>query len=138
MAIRLQVLEAQRRALEVCRPGVTLAYIDSEARGFLSRMGYGAYSPYRTCHSLGLDVHDLWFNSATLVPNMIITIEPGIYLAAENLGVRIEDDVLVTENGCVVLSSAVPKEPQDIEHLIQGKMDDDDFQKGWKPLPRVK
>ena len=57
---------------------------------------------------------------AELVPGMILTVEPGIYLAAEDLGVRIEDDVLITETGPVVLSSGVPKAMEDIERLMKG------------------
>jgi Xaa-Pro aminopeptidase len=53
---------------------------------------------------------------------MIITIEPGIYIPEENLGVRIEADVIVTENGCTFLSAALPRNIDEIELLMQGKM----------------
>ena len=112
------VLEAQRRAIEVCRPGNTLRDIDRVAREFIQELGYGAYFTHRIGHSLGLDVHDPWFNEVALVPGAVITIEPGIYIAAENLGVRLEDDILITEFGCTVLSSSLPKEPDDIEELM--------------------
>jgi len=117
------VLEAQRRAIEACRPGITLNEIDRVAREFIEGLGYGAYFTHRIGHSLGLDVHDPWFNEATFVPGVVITIEPGIYIAAENLGVRIEDDVLITEFGGTSLSSSLPKEPEDIERLMQATLD---------------
>jgi Xaa-Pro aminopeptidase len=62
------------------------------------------YYPHRTSHFLGLDVHDVGSRDAILAPGMVVTIEPGIYIPDEQIGVRIEDDYLITESGCERLS----------------------------------
>lgn len=69
-------------------------------------------------HYLGMDVHDVGDYSKPLTPGVVFTIEPGIYLPAENLGVRIEDDYLVTETGLVKLSAHIPSSPDEIEKLV--------------------
>ncbi len=61
------------------------------------------FMPHGISHHLGLDVHDAGDSEEPLAPGSVITVEPGIYIAAENLGVRIEDDYLVTEEGLVRL-----------------------------------
>jgi Xaa-Pro aminopeptidase len=109
------VLEAQRRAIAACRPGATLAEVDRAARNFIEEKGYRKYFTHSIGHSLGLSVHDPWLSRAVLSPGMVITVEPGIYIPEENLGVRIEDDVLITESGNIVLSSSLPKKPEEIE-----------------------
>lgn len=114
------VLSAQRRAIEACGRGVSLNAIDAAARSYITGAGYGSYFTHFTSHSLGLDVHDPDpSRDAPLPRGSVITIEPGIYISSENLGIRIEDDVLVTDNGCQVLSSLVPKDPDDIERLMR-------------------
>jgi len=118
------VLECQRRVIEACRPGVTLASLNTIATACAAEKGYGAFvnfSDWRhsTCHSLGLDVHDP-FSGAALAPGMVITVEPGIYLPAENLGIRIEDDVLITAAGCVILSGVIPRKADEIEAVMAG------------------
>jgi Xaa-Pro aminopeptidase len=88
---------------------------------------------HRTSHWLGLDVHDAGAYSdlggapRPLEPGMVITIEPGLYVARSaeapaelsGVGIRIEDDILVTETGCEVLTSQVPKELADVERACQ-------------------
>lgn len=70
-------------------------------------------------HSLGLDTHDLNENrNYTLLPGMVITCEPGLYIAERQLGIRIEDDILITGKGPVVLSKAIPKEIDEIERIM--------------------
>jgi Xaa-Pro aminopeptidase len=69
-------------------------------------------------HSLGLGVHDLAPPDGPLAPGWVVTVEPGIYIPEEGLAVRLENDVLVTADGPVDLSSAVPIEPDDIEGLL--------------------
>ena len=62
------------------------------------------YYPHRTSHFLGLDVHDVGSREAIFVPGMVLTIEPGIYIREENIGIRIEDDYLITDSGCEKLN----------------------------------
>jgi len=120
------VLEMQQRVFAACKPGVTFTDLNNVARAWAVAKGYGDYfnfSGWRhgTCHSLGLDVHDTFISGTPLAAGMVITVEPGIYLPAENLGMRLEDDVLVTSNGCVVLTDDLPREAAEIEAVIAGR-----------------
>ena len=102
------VLEAQMESLKAVGPGKTGAEIDAIARNIISDNGYGEYFGHGLGHSLGLEVHENPRLSKTdqtvLQPGMIVTVEPGVYLPDFG-GVRIEDLVLVTEDGHEVLSS---------------------------------
>ena len=73
------------------------------------------YFVHGLAHHLGLDVHDPGLPGLSLAPGMVLTIEPGIYIPDEGIGIRIEDDVLVTPDGREVLSTAAPKSVADIE-----------------------
>ena len=105
------VLAAQQAAINVIRAGVTWKEVDRAARGTIERAGYGKYFGHGLGHGFGLQVHELPFLSpirdGVLSANMVVTVEPGIYLPDFG-GVRIEDDVLVTESGYEVLSK-LPK-----------------------------
>lgn len=102
------VLEAQQRAIAAIRPGKTGKEIDAVARDFITQQGYGDAFGHGLGHSLGRAVHDgpgfsPRADKHILQPGMVITVEPGIYL--ENWGgVRVEEDILVTENGCEILT----------------------------------
>ncbi|TCS96404.1 M24 family metallopeptidase [Hazenella coriacea] len=101
------VLEAGKRSIAVIRPGITGIEADAAARDYITEHGYGEYFGHSTGHGLGLEVHELPRLSVKgeeeLKPGMVVTVEPGIYLS-ELGGVRIEDDVVVTEDGCEVLT----------------------------------
>ena len=76
------------------------------------------YYWHNVSHHLGLDVHDIISRDRVLEAGMVVTVEPGIYIPEWNIGLRIEDDVLITENGCEILSSGIPREPEEIEALM--------------------
>jgi Xaa-Pro aminopeptidase len=124
------VLGAQRAAIAAIKPGMTIAktgpdslykiaydYINSHGKD-LHGEPLGKYFTHGLSHHVGLEVHDASDTNAPLEAGMVITVEPGVYIPEERLGVRIEDVVLVTESGAKVLSAALPKEPEEIERAI--------------------
>src|SRR5439155_24804353 len=106
--IHTLVFQAQRRALDAVRPGVQALAVDAEARSVITQGGFGQFFGHGLGHGIGLEVHEgpaIRQNSKTVLePGMVFTIEPGIYLPNWG-GVRLEDDVLVTPDGCEVLTS---------------------------------
>ncbi len=124
------VRRCQETAFATIRPGITLAAINEAcretARQGLTEAGFMRedeavtdYFWHNVSHHLGLDVHDVSDRSAALEPGMVLTVEPGVYMPAINIGMRIEDDVMVTEDGCRVLSQAIPREAWEIEALMR-------------------
>lgn len=106
------VLDAQEAAKKAIRPGVTAGAVDAAARGVLKGYGLAKYFTHSTGHGLGLEVHEMprigRGEEFIIQKGMVLTVEPGVYL--EGLGgIRIEDDVVVTENGSVDLTTA-PRE----------------------------
>jgi Xaa-Pro aminopeptidase len=106
------VLDAQKAAINAIRPGVLMSEIDAIARAVIEQAGFGKKFTHSLGHSFGLQIHEsirlARGQDRPLEPDMVVTVEPGIYLPGL-LGVRIEDDVLVTKSGCRVLTS-LPKE----------------------------
>jgi Xaa-Pro aminopeptidase len=144
------VLEAQRAAIAKVKPGnswdephtaavraITLGLkriglLKGSLPALIRSGAYKAFFMHRTGHWLGMDVHDVGDYKVgdewrVFEPGMVLTVEPGVYIAAGsrgvsrrvwNVGVRIEDDVVVTRGGCEVLTDAAPKEPDQIEALM--------------------
>jgi Xaa-Pro aminopeptidase len=111
---------------------VRLGLLEGEPEKLIEEKQYEKFYMHGLGHFLGIDVHDVGLyyrdgQSRSLEPGMVITVEPGLYVSekSENIpekyrgiGVRIEDDVLITEDGPRVLSSKVPKQPEEIEELM--------------------
>ncbi len=117
------VREAQLYALSEIKPGILMKQLEAKVEKFIgkqlqslglinvaNRNQIRQYYPHAVSHFLGLDVHDVGEYNKPLAPNMIITCEPGIYVPEEGVGVRIEDDVLITDNGNQILSKKIPIE----------------------------
>ncbi|HCT29141.1 MAG TPA: hypothetical protein DIW31_00030 [Bacteroidales bacterium] len=123
------VLQVQKDAIAMIKPGVKTADIEKFARDAFKKLGYQDYFIHGLSHPVGLDVHDI-STEPELKPGMIITIEPGLYFNPNDknapekykgFGVRIEDTILVTENGFEILTQKVPKEIAEIERLMKKK-----------------
>jgi len=107
LSIYNTVLDAQIKALELIRPGLKGKDVDKVAREYITEKGYGNYFGHGLGHGVGLEIHEAPRLSPNgenvLLPGMVVTVEPGIYI--ENFGgVRIEDMVVLTENGCEILT----------------------------------
>lgn len=115
------VLKAQLAAIKAVKPGARNSQIDAAARKVIDDAGFGDYFIHGIGHHLGLDTHDATpLGDQPLKAGAVMTIEPGVYLPDEKLGVRIEDDVLVTRGGGgnEVLTRAIPKSIADIERAM--------------------
>ncbi len=120
------VLGAQQAAIDAIRPGVTFRELDQVARQYLNANsgdkcgpgGCARYFVHGLSHWIGMDVHDV--GNGPLAPGMAFTIEPGIYIPDEALGVRIEDDFLVTATGYLHLSRGAPRTVAEVERAMRG------------------
>jgi Xaa-Pro aminopeptidase len=124
------VLGAQKAAIAAIKPGMTLARegpnsLNTIAKEYLNKHGkdgkgepLGKYFIHGLSHHVGLDVHDPSDPSLPLEAGMVITVEPGVYIPEEGIGIRIEDIVLVTEKGAKVLSAALPREADEVEKAL--------------------
>ena len=114
------VLAAQAAAIKAIKPGARISQIDAAARKVINQAKLGDYFIHGIGHHLGLDTHDSTpAGDRPLRPGAVITIEPGVYIPAEKIGIRIEDDVLVTRSGNQVLSKAIPKTVREIEKTMK-------------------
>lgn len=123
------VLEANKKVMESTRPGITMRDLQNISKKVLAEgcMRIGLiekeeelikYYFHGVSHSLGLDDHDVDPGGLILKPGMVITDEPGLYIEEEGIGIRIEDDILVTEEGYENLSKDIIKEIEDIEKFM--------------------
>lgn len=111
------VLKSQRAAIKAIKPGATMAQVDAASRKVITDAGYGDFYPHGVGHHLGLETHDP-SPAVPLKEGMVVTIEPGIYLPDEGIGIRIEDDIVVTKTGSRNLSSMIPKTIDEVEAAI--------------------
>jgi Xaa-Pro aminopeptidase len=126
------VLGAQNAAIAAVKPGAHLYEgpnsLMAISRDYINTHGkdkagqpLGKYYIHGVSHHLGLDVHDPGDRNRALEPGMVVTVEPGIYIPEEKLGVRIEDDVLVTADGYKIMSGKLPRTAEDVEAAMSGK-----------------
>lgn len=108
------VLKAQLAAIRAARPGALMWKVDRAARDIIEKAGLGDAYIHGIGHQLGLEVHDIT-PDGVLKPGMVVTIEPGVYLPERKIGIRIEDDILITRSGNTNLTSMIPKTIEDIE-----------------------
>jgi Xaa-Pro aminopeptidase len=126
------VLETQRACEKFVRPGITtLSELDRYARTFLRQSSLrakqidgteqtmDAFFVHSVGHWLGMDVHDVSGGSEVLEPGVVFTIEPGVYIESEDIGIRIEDAYLVTKTGLIKLSAKIPSTPEQIEKMMR-------------------
>ena len=126
------VLNCNLAVIDYIKPGLTIGNLQEYAISVLKKecLKRGLiknedeilkYYIHNVSHFLGLDTHDVGDRKRPLVPGNVITVEPGLYFVEDGIGVRIEDDVLVTEDGCQVLSKGIKKELADIERLLRNR-----------------
>jgi len=122
------LLEIQAAAAAALKPGITIQELNQIVKGVLMEKGYDQYLIHGTSHWLGLDVHDVGRKNTPAEPSMVLAIEPGIYIPVDDqtvpppyrgIGIRLEDDFLVTEEGGVILSRNIPRTIEEIESLMK-------------------
>ncbi len=126
------VLKANKAVAETAKPGMTLRDLNDLTKKILGEglveMGLiedvsetGKYYMHSVSHAIGIDCHDADFMGDILQPGWIISDEPGLYIDEEQIGIRIEDDLLITEDGCEVLSKDIIKEVDEIEAFMKAR-----------------
>lgn len=124
------VLNCMKEVEKAAKPGITLRDLNDIAKKSLSKgcIDIGLISKeeeiekyyfHSIGHSLGLDTHDVWISDSKLEVGSVITNEPGLYIEEEGIGIRLEDDLLITDFGCINLSNDIPIEIEDIENLMR-------------------
>lgn len=123
------VLRANEHTIKQVKPGMSSLELNNFTKKYLAdeliKIGLiesedelGKYYYHGVSHSMGLNTHDSLNRNSIIDVGMVITIEPGLYISEENIGIRIEDDVLVTEDGCINLSKDIIKSVEDIEAFM--------------------
>ncbi len=123
------VLRAQEAVTEIAKPGIMFSVLNQTAKKVLAEgcieLGLikedselSKYYFHGVSHYLGLDTHDVGSRDIELKPGMVFTNEPGLYIEEENIGIRIEDDILITEDGCENLSKQIIKTVEEIEEFM--------------------
>lgn len=123
------VLKANKEVAAQAKPGMTTGELNNICKKVLAEgcMELGLiekeeelpkYYMHGVSHHLGIDVHDVTVEGVKLAPGSVITDEPGLYIDEWSIGIRIEDDLMITEDGCKVLSAAIIKEPDEIEAFM--------------------
>jgi Xaa-Pro aminopeptidase len=138
-AVYNAVLKVQKQAIALLKPGVYLHEYTKQVGEFMTEAlielglispedvknqdpewpAYKKYFMHGTSHFLGLDVHDVGLWTQPIEPGNVFTVEPGIYIPEENLGIRIEDDIVITTDGQINLTAGIPKEIEEIEAIMQ-------------------
>lgn len=124
------VLKAMKEVEKKAKSGITLRDLNEVAKNVLAKgcieigliddeEDISKYYFHSIGHPLGLDTHDVWINSSKLEKGVVITNEPGLYIEEEGIGIRLEDNLLITDFGCVNLSKDIPVEIEDIERLMK-------------------
>lgn len=124
------VLKANKAVAEAAKPGMTLKELNDICSRVLAEglmeMGkinsFGEivkYYMHGVSHSIGIDTHDINAGRDQMEPGWVISNEPGLYIDEEEIGIRIEDDLLITEGGCIVLSKDIIREPDEIEAFMK-------------------
>lgn len=123
------VLRANKEVAAQAKPGMTTRELNDICRKVLAQgcmelglitdeQGLDQYYMHGVSHHLGIDVHDVTADGVKLMPGSVISDEPGLYIDEWEIGIRIEDDLLITEDGCKVLSASIIKEPEKIEAFM--------------------
>lgn len=137
-AVYNAVLRVHKQAVQMLKPGNTIKKVNEDVGLLVEKElvelglittddirnqnpawpAYKKYFMHGTSHFMGLDVHDVGYFNEPIQPGMVFTCEPGIYIREENLGIRIENDILISENGPVDLMRTIPIEADEIEALM--------------------
>ena len=126
------VLKANEAVAAAAKPGLTTKDLNDVARQVLGEglaaLGMikdvsevGKYYMHSVSHTIGIDTHDIVLAGDVLQPGWVISNEPGLYIDEEAIGIRIEDDLLITEDGCEVLSKDIIKDPDEIEAFMASR-----------------
>ena len=126
------VLKAHDEVLKILKPGVPYARINElvheiyakelKALGLIEKdEEVRKYYYHNTSHFLGLDTHDVGRREGLLEEGMVITVEPGLYIEEEGIGIRLENDILITKDGMENLSKDIPIRPEEVEAFLAGR-----------------